>query len=147
MSCCTKNEKGLTLEQNDGLGLGSITGPFSWPYAACTSKVSDSGVAIPLDIHEAFDVCTAFCKVRKKITGGDPVSKEFEKISGLSGSKTGTQQCELIRDTYLKQLMDEKKSHGTIEGFTSRELKSEPFWVLPIILISSIILSLLILRK
>jgi len=90
-------------------------------------------------------VCTAFCDTRKHITGGDPVSEEFEKISGLSGAKTGRQQCELIRDTYLKRV-DETKMK-IFEGFTPAELKREPFWVLPIILISSIILSLLILRK
>jgi len=145
MTCCTKNGNGLTLEQNNGLSLGSITGPFSWPYAACSSKVTDTGIVIPLDIQEAFDVCAAFCKTRKQISGDDPVSKEFEEISGLSGATTGIQQCELIRDTYLERLGETKIK--IFEGFTSRELKSEPFWVLPIILISSIILSLLILRK
>tara|TARA_B110000037_G_scaffold209622_1_gene258970 strand:+ start:47 stop:481 length:435 start_codon:yes stop_codon:yes gene_type:complete len=144
MTCCVKNENGLTLEQNDGLGLGSITGPFSWPYAACTSKVLDSGVVIPLDIHAAFDVCVEFCNTRKKITGKDPVSIDFEQISGISGA-TGTQQCELIRDTYLERIGE--KNPRIIEEFTPTELKSEPFWILPIILISSIVLSLLILRK
>lgn len=147
MTCCTKNENGLTLEQNSGLSLGSTTGPFSWPYAACTSKVSNSGIVIPLDIQEAFDVCVDFCNTRKKITGVDPVSVEFEQISGMTGATTGIQQCELIRDTYLKRLEDNTKSPVSIEGFTPVELKSKPFWVLPIILISSIILSLLILRK
>jgi len=145
MTCCKKNENGLTLEQNNGLSLGSTTGPFSWPYAACSSKVTDTGIVIPLDIHEAFDVCAAFCKTRKQISGNDPVSREFEKISGLTGATTGIQQCELIKDTYLKRL--EETNRKTVEGFTLTELKREPFWVLPIILISSIILSLLILRK
>jgi len=87
-----------------------------------------------------------FCKTRKQITGDDPVSTEFEEISGLSGAPTGTQQCVLIRDTYLKRV--EEPPMKTIEGFnekfTTDESKSEPFWILPIILISSIVLSLLI---
>jgi len=145
MTCCKKNENGLTLEQNTGMGLGSTTGPFSWPYAACTSKVADSGIVIPMDIHEAFDMCMEFCNTRKQITGKDPVSRDFEQISGLSGATTGKQQCELIRDTYLKRI-GEKKTR-IIEEFTSTELKSQPFWILPIILISSIVLSLLILQK
>jgi phage host-nuclease inhibitor protein Gam len=145
MTCCKKNENGLTLEQNNGLSLGSSTGPFSWPYAACSSKVTDTGIVIPLDIHEAFDVCVKFCKTRKQISGDDPVSREFEKISGLTGATTGIQQCELIRDIYLERL--EQKKTRIIEEFTPTELKSEPFWILPIILISSIVLSLLILRK
>ena len=147
MTCCTKNENGLTLVQNSGLGLGSTTGPISWPYAACTSKVTDSGILIPLGIHEAFDVCVEFCNTRKQITGDDPVSKEFEEISGLSGATTGTHQCVLIRDTYLKRVDKKNTIEGFIEEFSTNELKSEPFWVLPIILISSIILSLLILQK
>ena len=79
-TCCTINENGLNLQQKLGLSLGSTTGPFSWPYAACTGKVAKNGIFRPLNIKEAYNVCISFCKKQKDITGKDPISEEFEDL-------------------------------------------------------------------
>jgi len=154
-TCCTINENGLNLQQKLGLSLGSTTGPFSWPYAACTGKVAKNGIFRPLNIKEAYNVCISFCKKQKDITGKDPISEEFEDLSRIYGAKTGTQQCMMIKNTYTDILNNERSSlknnildkHTSIDSFVLKKINNYPFWILPLILFSSILLSIILLQK
>ena len=136
-SCCEKSGIGLTLDEVYGWGLGSETGIYTWPYAACSGKISQSGIFVPLKSEESLRICKEYCKAQKKL-GSDKPSQSFKQISRTDAAVTCEEQCDLVMQKI-----------GRKENF---ELYSEkkcttPYWIIPVLIVVTIIGCILLLRK
>jgi len=114
--CSSKNN--FSFIKTHGLNLGKNNGPYNWPYAACSGKINDKGLFLPLKINESYNICMDFCNKSNKITGKNKVSKSFNKLSGTDYI-TCKLQCDAILNTldpknnvkeYFKEDYKESKS-------------------------------------
>jgi hypothetical protein len=128
-------ENNFSFIKTHGLNLGKNNGPYSWPYAACSGKINDKGLFIPLEINESYKICLDFCKKSNKITGKNKESKSYDKLSG-NISKT----CKLQCDTILNKL-DPKNN---VKEYFKEDYKESKSSYISYILISLFFISLLI---
>ena len=122
------SRKGRTLDEIYGVGLGSETGPFAWPYAACSGKLASTGTFLPHHPREAVRLCKVYCNRKRQLTGGSEPDREFESISRFPQTTTCEQQCEEIATTYEKRqtALTEIK-----EGFSIAEANEQPWYLIP----------------
>lgn len=124
---------GKSLPGKYGLNLGHETGIYAWPYAACSGKINENGVYVPLQPKESFNVCMQFCKNSKD------VNEVFDQINpNGEGAQTCEAQCRKIAD---------KLGVTVIENYTEKHEDNKPYWVLPIIIAPIIILLLIFFLK
>ena len=143
MSNCCSETNIWTLDKLNGLNINHSSGPYSWPYASCTGKVNKKGIFIPLTAEEGLTKCLEFCKKRKKLTGQDPSSLSFTEISGIGNTKTGSQQCHMIYNFIQNQDRNQNRENFITNppGYNLNFI----YWVIPLVLFSFILLSLIVL--
>ena len=129
------NRPGRTLNEIYGLGLGSTTGQYAWPYAACSGRLSSNGVYSPLPPVEAVRMCKVYCGRKRRLTGGSDPNSSFTDISRFPVTTTCEQQCEEIGSTYAKYLEDqetvERYERPTV--FEAPEWYDQPWYIIPLV--------------
>lgn len=115
---------GRTLNEVYGLGLGSRTGQYAWPYAACAGKLSSEGIFKPRMPKEAARICKTYCEKKRKLTGGSLPNDSFREISRFPKTTTCEQECEKIAMTY-------RAEKRIVEGFQPTYETEQPWYVIP----------------
>ena len=145
MSCCRENNTNLTLNQIYGWSLGYPTGIYSWPYAACSGKINENGIFVPLASKESLKICKEYCEAKKNISGETNPSKWFADISDIQGATTCEQECQMIMDS-IKTEENFESRDGSTNGSTDGSAKdcSSNWWIILLVLIIGIITALLL---
>ena len=133
------------MENQTGLTMNSLSGPLSWPYAACTGDVNKNGIFESLSPEKGLQKCLEFCDKRKELTGEDSPSSDFIKLTGMGNPISGTQQCYMIYNNMKKV----KQPQHRIESFKLKPTADAEnyFWVIPLVLISFLLIGLIMLQK
>lgn len=135
------SREGRTLNEIYGLGLGSSTGQYAWPYAACAGSLTKNGTYLPVHPREAVRLCKIYCGKKRSLTGGSVPSDQFTGISRFPKTTTCEQQCEEIARTY------EKTHAETVEGFSFVQAQQQPWYLIPLSFVVTLMVCLFIVKR